>query len=107
MINLLIHSAIYEAPEEYDRDGNATWSEPVTLENIRVNMELEAVRNTEGEAEGDKGTLYYMPGVSTPAIIPAELARVTWQGQAFTIRKVYPCYTRDGGAVHHYEAALI
>ena len=107
MENLLIHSCEYEAPAANDRDGNTTYAEPVTLQRVRVVMELATVRNTEGEAKNDVGTLYYTPFKSSPQIVPEELARVTWQGKAYTIRKVYPCYTQDGEFVHHYEAALV
>ena len=107
MNNLMIHSCAYEAPAANDRDGNTTYAEPVTLERVRVVMELAIVRNTEGEAKNDVGTLYYTPFESSPQIIPEGLARVTWQGKTYTIRKVYPCYTMDGDAIHHYEAALV
>ena len=60
-----------------------------------------------GETKDDRLTLYYDPFVSQPAIIPEELARVTWNGEAYTIRSVTPCYTQGGDAVHHYEAALV
>lgn len=107
MINILIHSCTYEAPAASDRDGNKIYGDPVELQHVRVVMELETVRNSEGEAKNDVGTLYYMPFESSPQIVPEELARVTWQGKTYTIRKVYPCYTMDGTAVHHYEAALV
>ena len=107
MNNLLVHSCTYEAPATSDRDGNKTYGEPVELQRVRVVMELATVRNNEGEAKNDVGTLYYTPFVSSPQIVPEELARVTWQGHAYTIRKVYPCYTMNGDAVHHYEAALV
>ena len=107
VVNLLIHTCQYEAPASNDRDGNTTYTEPVTLEKVRVVMTLETVRNTEGEAKNDAGTLYYAPSVSSPEIIPQELARVTWEGKAYTIRKVYPCFTKGGDTVHHYEAALV
>lgn len=107
MNNLMIHSCTYEAPATSDRDGNKIYGEPVELQRVRVVMELATVRNTEGEAKNDVGTLYYAPFISSPKIVPEELARVTWQGHAYTIRKVYPCYTQDGEFVHHYEAALV
>ena len=107
MNNLLIHSCTYEAPATIDRDGNKTYSDPVELQRVRVVMELATVRNNEGEAKNDVGTLYYMPFVSSPQIVPEELARVTWQNKTYTIRKVYPCYAMKSDAVHHYEAALI
>ena len=107
MNNLLVHSCTYEAPATSDRDGNKTYSEPVELQRVRVVMELATVRNNEGEAKNDVGTLYYAPFVSSPQIVPEELARVTWQGKTYTIRKVYPCYAMNGDAVHHYEAALV
>ena len=107
MNNLLIHSCTYEAPATSDRDGNKTYSEPVELQRVRVVMELATVRNNEGEAKNDVGTLYYTPFISSPQIIPEELARVTWQNKTYTIRKVYPCYTQGGEVVHHYEAALV
>ena len=107
MNNLLIHSCTYEAPATSDRDGNKTYGEPVELHRVRIVMELATVRNNEGEAKNDVGTLYYTPFVSSPQIIPEELARVTWQNKTYTIRKVYPCYTQGGEVVHHYEAALV
>lgn len=107
MNNLLIHTCTYEAPAGSDRDGNKTYAEAVTLQRVRVNMELATVRNNEGEAKNDVGTLYYTPFESSPQIIPEELARVAWQGHIFTIRKVYPCYTQNGDVIHHYEAALV
>ena len=107
MNNLLIHSCTYEAPATIDRDGNKTYSDPVELQRVRVVMELATVRNNEGEAKNDVGTLYYMPFVSSPQIVPEEFARVTWQDKTYTIRKVYPCYAMKSDAVHHYEAALV
>ena len=107
MNNLLRHPCTYAAPATSDRDGNKTYGEPVELQRVRVVMQLATVRNNEGEAKNDVGPLYYMPFLSSPPIIPEELARVTWQGHAYTIRKVSPCYTMNGDAVHHYEAALV
>ena len=73
---------------------------------VRVVMELATVRNNEGEAKNDVGTLYYTPFVSSPQIIPEELARVTWQGKTYTIRKAYPCYAMKRDAAHNYETEL-
>ena len=88
MNNLLIHSCTYEAPATSDRDGNKTYGEPVELQRVRVVMELATVRNNEGEAKTDVGTLYYTPFASSPQIITEELARVTWQNKTYKIRKV-------------------
>jgi len=107
MDNFLIHTCTYEAPANSDRDGNKTYAEAVTLQHVRVVMELATVKNNEGEAKNDVGTLYYAPFTSTPQIIPEELARVTWQGKTYTVRKVYPCYTQNSDVIHHYEAALV
>lgn len=107
MKNLLIHSCSYSAPAGHDRDGNATYSEAVTLEHIRIVPVLATAKSDVGESKDDKLALYYKPFVSTPAIIPEQLARVTWNGGAYTIRSVTPCYTQNGDAVHHYEAALV
>lgn len=107
MQSLLIHSCDYEEPESSDRDGNPVYSEPVTLERVRIAPIFATERATEGEAKNDKLTLYYAPFISSPAIIPQELARITWQGKRYTIRSITPCYTRDDDTVHHYEAALI
>lgn len=107
MNDLLIHSCTYEAPATNDRDGNKTYGVPIELQRVRIVMELATVRTSEGEAKNDVGTLYYAPFISTPAIIPEELARVTWQGKAYTIRKVYPCCTMIGEVIHHYEVALV
>ena len=107
MESLLIHSCTYAAPAGTDRDGNATYTEPATLEHVRIVPVLATAKSDVGETKDDKLTLYYAPFISTPAIIPEELARVTWGGKAYTIRSVQPCYTQGGDEVHHYEAALI
>lgn len=104
---LLIHTCEYTRPESYDRDGNATLGEPVTLANVRIEPVLATAKNDVGESKNDKLTLYYVPFVSSPQIIPEELAIVTWNGQTFQIRSVSPFYTQGGDAVHHYEAALV
>ena len=107
MDDLLNQSCTYEAPAGNDRDGNCIYEEAIELQKIRIVTELGAVKNTEGEAKNDVGTLYYKPFTSTPQIRPEALARVTYDGTVYTIRKVYPCYTRNGEVVHHYEAALV
>lgn len=104
---LLIHSCAYAAPSGYDRDGNPTMSAPVTLAHVRIEPVIATAQATEGEAADDKLTLYYAPYISTPAVIPEPLARVTWNGNEYTVRSVQPCYTYGGDAVHHYEAALV
>ncbi len=104
---LLVHTCTYEEPTGYDRDGNATYGTAQTLSNVRIEAALSAVKTTEGEAEADKLTLYYAPDVSTPGIVPKELARVTWNGNAYTVREVRPYCTQGGDTVHHYEAGLV
>ena len=104
---LLVHTCTYSAPESYDRDGNPTLGEPVTLSHVRLEPVLAAAKSNEGESADDKLTLYYVPFYSTPQIIPEPLSRVTWNGKDYTVRSVQPCYTYGGDTVHHYEAALV
>lgn len=104
---LLVHSCTYTPKTGYDRDGNPTAGESVTLAHVRLEAVLAAAKSTEGESKDDKLTLFYDPTYSTPAIIPAELATIEWNGKAYTIRSVTPCYTCGGDSVHHYEAALV
>lgn len=107
MENLLIHSCTYAAPAGTDRDGNETYGTPATLEHVRIVPVLATAKSDVGETKDDKLTLFYAPGISTPAIVPEELARVTWKGADYTVRSVQPCYTQGGEIIHHYEAALI
>jgi hypothetical protein len=107
MKNLLIHSCTYAAPAGTDRDGNETYRTPATLEHVRIVPVLATAKSDVGETKDDKLTLFYAPGISTPAIVPEELARVTWKGADYTVRSVQPCYTQGGEIIHHYEAALI
>jgi hypothetical protein len=107
MKNLLIHSCKYEARTGTDRDGNETYATAETLEHVRIVPVLATEKSDVGETKDDKLTLYYAPAISTPAIVPEQLARVTWNGEVFTIRSVQPCYTQGGGTIHHYEVALI
>lgn len=107
MKRLLIHSCTYAAPNGTDRDGNTTYDEAVTLNNVRIVPVLATAKSDVGETKDDKLTLYYAPFHSTPQIVPAELAQVIWNNKPYTIRSVTPCYTQGGDAVHHYEAALV
>lgn len=107
MEDLLIHSCTYAAPAGTDRDGNETYGTPATLEHVRIVPVLATAKSDVGETKDDKLTLFYAPGISTPAIVPEELARVTWKGADYTVRSVQPCYTQGGEIIHHYEAALI
>ncbi len=104
---LLIHSCTYTPQGSYDRDGNPTPGTSVTLAHVRIEPVLATMKATEGESKDDKLTLFYDPTQSTPAIIPAELAKVTWNGAVYTVRSVQPCYTCGGDSVHHYEVALV
>lgn len=104
---LLVHTCTYETPSGYDRDGEPTYNEAVTLSHVRFEAVIATAKSDVGESKDDKLTLYYEPFFSNPAIVPVELARVTWGGNAYTIRSVTPHYTQGGDAVHHYEAALV
>ena len=104
---LLIHSCTYAAPTEYDRDGNATLGTAVTLSQVRLEPVTAATRSTEGESANDRLTLFYVPVLSNPQIVPEPLARVTWNSETYTVRSVTPCYTQGTDTVHHYEAALV
>lgn len=104
---LLIHSCTYAAPASYDRDGSPTYDEAVTLAKVRVEPIKASARTAEGEAAADRLTLFYAPFFSTPQVIPEPLAKVTWNGENYTVREVHAFYTTDGNAVHHYEAALV
>lgn len=109
MINprLLIHSCEYSTKTSEDRDGNPIYTSQ-TLQKVRfAPVVLGTAQATAGESKDDKLTLFIDPAVTTPAIVPEELARVEWNDKAYTIRSVTPCYTRGGDVVHHYEAALV
>ncbi|MCQ2485821.1 MAG: minor capsid protein [Clostridia bacterium] len=103
---LLIHNCIYCPPEEIDRDGNVVFNE-IELTGVRIVPALATTKATEGESKADRLTIYIDPEFSTPAIIPQELAQIKWNGKAYTIREVTPCYTQGSDAIHHYEAALV
>ena len=104
---LLIHTAIYQEIGAEDRNGNPTFDEEKTLENVRFVPVLATAKDSQGETANDRLTMFYCPFVSSPQIVPQKLARVTWNGEQYTIRSVTPCYTMGGESVHHYEAALV
>lgn len=104
---LLIHNCTYSTASSKDRDGNAIYTD-VELHNVRFTpVTMETAQASAGESKSDKLTLFIDAVNTSPAIIPEELARVTWQDKVYTIRSVTPCYTRGGDVVHHYEAALV
>lgn len=104
---LLVHSCSYAAPANYDRDGNPTMGEAVTLSSVRLEAVTADARDSTGESANDRLTLYYDPSYSTPAVNLVPLGRVTWNGEEYTIRSVQPRYTQGSDSVHHYEAALV
>lgn len=104
---LLIHSCTYTPTAGYDRDGEATPGTAVTLTHVRLEPVNAIGESTEGVTANDRLTLFYDPLYSEPAITPAPGAVVTWNSENYTVRSVTPCYTCDGDAVHHYEAALV
>lgn len=103
---LLVHNCLY-SEKTSDRDGNTVQGKSVLVEHVRFTAVLATAKASEGESKDDKLTFYYVPFVSSPAIIPQELASVEWNGKAYTIRSVTPCYTKGGDKIHHYEAALV
>ena len=105
--NLLIHNCTYTAPGTFDRDGNETAGTVTELTAVRFDAILATQRATEGEAKNDRLTFFYFPGISGGNITPQENAKITWNGNAYTIREVIPRYTKGGDSVHHYEAALV
>ena len=107
MKQLLIHSCTYEAPATIDRDGNKTYGTAQSLSYVRFVPVLAAAKSDIGETKDDRLTLYIAPGITSPDVVPEELAKVTWNSEAYTIRSVTPCYTQGGDTVHHYEAALV
>lgn len=105
--HLLVHACTYKTMTGTDRDGNAEYME-VELSGVRFGpVTYEARQSAAVETAADKLTLYIDPVRTQPAVIPEELAHVTWQGKDYTIRAVTPCYTRNTDAVHHWECALI
>ena len=104
---LLVHSCTYEAPATRDRDGNVTYGTAQSVSNVRFEVIEATAKSDVGETKDDRLTMYYCVGVSTPALTPEELAKVTFDGKAYTIRSVQPRYTQGGSTVHHYEAALV
>lgn len=104
---LLIHNCTYSTITGTDRDGNKVYNN-IELSRVRfAPVTMGTAQATAGETKDDKLVLYIDVQQTTPAVVPEELARVTWNGKAYTIRSVTPCYTRNTEAVHHYEAALI
>ena len=107
MKQLLIHSCTYAAPASTDRDGNKTYGTAQTLTNVRLVPVLATAKSDIGETKDDRLTLYIAPGITSPDVVPEELAQITWKSETYTIRSVQPCYTKGGDTVHHYEAALV
>lgn len=106
-LRLLIHNCTYSTIAGTDRDGNRIYNEQ-ELQHVRfAPVTTETASAAAGETKNDRLTLYIDVANTTPAIIPQESARVTWNGEVYTIRAITPRYTMGGDTVHHYEAALV
>ena len=104
---LLIHNCIYRAPAQRDRDGNFIYNE-TELQAVRIMPVLAVNKDSAGETKNDRLTLYFDCTNSQPEGFELhENAQIIWNGDAYTIRSVQPCYTHSTTVVHHYEAALV
>lgn len=110
---LLVHSCTLRKRTGQDRDRNPTYAETV-LRNVRIGATLRTARGNIGETKADTMTLVIdarntrcetAEGEDAAAVLPEELDAVEWQGKAYTVRSVTPCFAREGSP-HHWEVTL-
>ena len=112
-ISLLIHNCILKKQSGLDRNRNQLYEHTI-LKQVRIGGTFKSIRGTYGETQFDALTLLIdeqntryenVDGEAVERKLPEEKDVIEWQGKAFTVRSITPCYTH-GQKPHHWEVTL-
>ena len=103
--SLLIHSCTLETPLGEDDYGKVRYSEPVTLEHVRIDPSSSLSSDKQNRELRLSAVLIYDCRNSSGADGFGEEQRITFEGREYTVQKVDKLYDRS--RLHHYEVGLI
>ena len=102
---LLIHTAKISTPEQQDAWQSVTYSEPITLEHVRIEPCRKLVLESDNTQRQQTATLFFDVVNSLPADFEfTEGQRVEALGQIYQVLMIEPLY--DEQKLHHYEVGL-
>jgi len=103
----LIHTIDYEQvlePDEYQKD---TFSDPITVENVRVDLTRVYSRGMDGIVVVAEGVIFVDAANSIPFPKFKESSKIKFKGDDYMIKKVIPIYQPQTDALHHYEIEVV
>lgn len=114
---LFVHSAELVTKYSADKWGNATASDTVKMEHIRIDPSSKVVTDSTGTNIQLSAVLFYDCRNSSPAVTFAlkgdaigekavDIQQVIFGGRTFTVQIIEPLYA-DSNKIHHYEVGLI
>lgn len=105
---LLIHSCTLETPLGEDGYGKVSYSDPVTLEHVRIDPSSSLSSDKQNRELRLSAVLIYDCRSSSGLngnIEFQEEQRITFEGAQYTVNKISRLYDRL--RLHHYEVELI
>lgn len=103
--SLLIHSCTLETPLGEDDYGKVSYSEPVTLRNVRIDPSSSISSDKQNRELRLSAVLIYDCRNSSGLTEFQEEQRITFEGREYTVQKVDKLY--DHRKLHHYEVGLV
>ena len=115
---LMIHSAVLVTRYNADKWGNASTSDSVQLEHIRIEPNSQLVTDNSGAMVKLSATLFYDCKNSSPAEVAfalkddtvngkaVDIQQLVFGGRTYTVQTIEPLYATSN-KVHHYEVGLV
>lgn len=102
---LLIHSAELSTPQNCDVWQKVTYSDPVTIQHVRIEPYTKIVLGADNTQRQQTATLFFDTANSSPSDTEFAVGqRVQSLGQMYTVLTVERLY--DDRRLHHYEVGL-
>lgn len=103
-INMLTMNATLYPRGTLDEDRQATWGEPIELNNIFLSVTNQETEGSNGKEAGDTMQLYYDCFNSRPLNCQFHKGdKVRFNDADYYIYSIYPAYTNG---LHHYTIGL-
>lgn len=103
--SMLPHSCTLEIPVGEDDYGKVSYSEPVTLKNVRIDPTSAISTDKQNREQRLSAVLIYDCRNSSGTDGFAEEQRITFEGREYTVHSVDKLYDRR--KLHHYEVGLV
>lgn len=103
--SMLPHSCTLETPLDEDEYGKVSYSEPVTLKNVRIDPSSSISTDKQNRELRLSAVLIYDCRNSSGTDGFEEEQRITFEGREYTVHSIDKLYDRR--KLHHYEVGLV